>query len=96
MARPVLEAAGESNAPLVDTAALLDSWIPRIPGQPRFAAEMARVIGIYGERQVAEVPGLEVYLADGCHPNPLGHRILAEALADRVEASPSFERFLGR
>lgn len=96
MAAPVLAAARKEGVPLVHAAELLEDWIPRLPAEERLAGERARVLGAYGEDQVARYSELEVYLADGCHPNVVGHRLLAEELADRVEASPSFRRFLER
>ncbi|HXI02872.1 MAG TPA: GDSL-type esterase/lipase family protein [Candidatus Saccharimonadales bacterium] len=96
MAEPVDQAAEAERAPLVRTEDLLASWIPRVPRSTALSAPLARVISVYGKALVDEHPDLEVYLADGCHPNVVGHRILAEALADQVEASPSFRKFLHR
>lgn len=93
MSRPVVEAAAAEDAPILEAAPLLNARIPTVGRDPALAQARARVLTMYGPDLTAEHPDLEVYLADGCHPNPVGHRILGLALADLVEASPSFGRF---
>jgi lysophospholipase L1-like esterase len=93
MIPPVAEAAGEERVPFVETRALLRAHNEAVPRDERLRAARARVEGVYGRDLLAEHPDLAVYLTDGCHPNPVGHRILALELARRVEASASFKRF---
>ncbi|HEY3175092.1 MAG TPA: SGNH/GDSL hydrolase family protein [Candidatus Polarisedimenticolia bacterium] len=93
MSAPMREAASEKGVPLVDTEALLRASIDGIRRGERFGEELFYYRGLYGARMIEEFPWLAVYLTDECHPNVIGHRILAEALVPVVEATPSFERF---
>jgi len=95
MAEPIRSAAAGTATPLVDTESLLRSVIPEVAGGRFLAAEHARTLALYGEDLLAEHPELEVYLADFCHPNAVGHRVLAGALATAVEATPAFRRAAG-
>jgi lysophospholipase L1-like esterase len=90
MAAPIRAAAAAEGAPLINTGDLLREAIPSVAREGRMVEHRARVLATYGAALVAEHPGLEVYLSDGCHPNVVGQRLLAEALARAVEASPSF------
>ncbi len=85
MSEPVRSAAEAAEVPLLDTEALLRSAIPALAGGRLMERERGGTLARYGEALLAEHPDLEVYLADRCHPNPVGHRILARALADLVE-----------
>ncbi len=95
MVPPITEAAAAEGARLVETGALLRSRMAKVARDPSLGAARARVQAVYGLALMQEHPELEVYLADGCHPNPVGHRILGLALADQVEGSASFSRFAG-
>jgi len=85
MAEPLREAARRTGAPLLDSAALLRSSIPALASGALLPELRARAAGIYGADLLAQHPDLEVYLADGCHPNAAGQHILARALADEID-----------
>lgn len=85
MAEPLREAARRTGAPLLDTEALLRSSIPALAAGRLLPELRARTAGVYGLDLLAEHPDLEVYLADRCHPNAAGQRIIARELADRIE-----------
>lgn len=90
MAVPVLEAARASGAPLLDTASLLRSRAGS-PGQdPELVAARDRNLARYGGEMLQRYPELQVYLADRCHPNAAGHRIIAGELAALIERDPAF------
>jgi lysophospholipase L1-like esterase len=38
----------------------------------------------WGEAELARNPQWWAFLPDGCHPNAVGHALVAEALAERV------------
>jgi lysophospholipase L1-like esterase len=93
MADPLRAAARATGAPLLDTEDLLRGAIASrdtLPGDLR-----ARVRSLYGAQALEEHPDLEVYLSDRCHPNVIGQRLVAEALAGMVESAPSFRRAAG-
>jgi lysophospholipase L1-like esterase len=90
MADPIRRASRRTGARLLDTEALLESWVPRLESGEVLATARAGTLARYGERILAENPELEVYLSDGCHPNPVGQRILAMALAGMVEETAGF------
>jgi lysophospholipase L1-like esterase len=82
-----------TNVPFVDGTALLDAAIPRIEEAPRFAPDRKRLAAHWGEEALHEHPYWLAFLPDGCHPNPLGHRLVADALADAVvQALPEAPR----
>ena len=95
MADPVRAAARAAGAPLVDTGALLAAAIEDVAAGKVDPSGRARTVSTYREGALREHPDLEVYLADGCHPNPIGHRILARAVADAIESAPGFRRAAG-
>jgi lysophospholipase L1-like esterase len=53
-----------------------------------FAKEMATVRSIYGDESLARDSWLYV-TSDGCHPNPVGTNIIADALAAAVQSAVS-------
>jgi lysophospholipase L1-like esterase len=81
-AQVMTEVARETGTPHLDATALLDASLPVIAEQPGFAADRQRVAARYGASEVASNPRLLAFLPDGCHPNPLGHRLVADALAE--------------
>lgn len=88
MSEPIRAAAAATDVALLDTEALLRSAIPALAGGRFMERERGGTVARYGATLLAEHPDLEVYLTDRCHPNPVGHRILARALADLVERTP--------
>ncbi len=83
-ARVLAEVAAQTGTPHLDATALLDAAIPRVATEARFRAERASIQERYGADAVRAQPLLWTYLPDGCHPNPLGHRLVGQALAERV------------
>jgi len=95
MARPSREAAEATGTPLLDSEAVMRARIPDLQEGRLLAPERARVLALYGPDRLAAYPDLEVYLADRCHPNVVGHQLVADALAAEVERAPSFRRASG-
>lgn len=85
---PIRKAATTTGTPLLDTEELLERATPAIlaGSKPAFA----RYRELYGERLLGEFPHLAVYLGDHCHPNAIGHELIAEALAPMVEETTAF------
>ena len=81
------EVAHETGAPFLDATALLDAAVPMIANDARFAADRERISERYGAEPLAGHPRWLAFLPDRCHPNPLGHRLVADALAELVAAS---------
>jgi lysophospholipase L1-like esterase len=75
------EVASATGTPILDATALLDGAIARVASQPEFAAERQRIARRYGPRSLDDHPQLHVFLPDGCHPNALGHRRVADELS---------------
>lgn len=83
-ARLLSELAAESGAPFVDGMAQLVAAAPRVAQAPEFAEERRRLQDLYGAARLEREPLLHVLLPDGCHPNAVGHALVAEALAPVV------------
>ena len=81
------EVAHETGAPFLDATALLDGAVPLIASDARFAGDRERIGQRYGAGTLAIHPLWLVFLPDRCHPNPLGHRLVADTLAELVAAS---------
>ncbi|HET6372593.1 MAG TPA: GDSL-type esterase/lipase family protein [Candidatus Polarisedimenticolia bacterium] len=96
MSAPIRAAAAATGTPLVDSEPLLEAAVPDVAAGARYAQEFSRYKDLYGPQLLADYPWLAVYLTDQCHPNVVGHRLEAEALARLVEESPSFKKFIGR
>ena len=79
--------ARDTGTPYLDATKLVEDALPRIGSDPAFEADRAKVVARYGERAVAGNPRLLGFLPDLCHPNPVGHRLIAQALAPLVEAA---------
>ena len=77
--------AERTHTPLLDATALIDSSLGRIASGVQFQAARAALAQRYGDGTLRERPHLLGFLPDACHPNAIGHRIAAEALADWVE-----------
>jgi len=79
--------ARETGTPHLDATALVEAAIPRIAADPAFASDRARLARRYGAPLLQRKPYLLGFLPDGCHPNAVGHRLIAEALAQEVETA---------
>jgi lysophospholipase L1-like esterase len=88
LGEPIRRAAARTGRPILDTEALLEGAIPLVlaGGRPGFE----RYRSLYGEALLARFPHLAVYLGDHCHPNAIGHELIAEALAPMIEATGAF------
>jgi lysophospholipase L1-like esterase len=74
--------AKNSGALHLDATALLDATLPMIRTHERFAPWRAHVADLYGSDEVERHPRLLAFLPDYCHPNAVGHRLTADALAE--------------
>jgi len=92
MAAPMESAASQENVPLLKTSLLLAGAAGAVQSGAMSPPELGRVRSRYGDALLREFPWLAVYLADHCHPNTAGQRLLAEALAPLVEQTPSFRK----
>ena len=92
MAVPMQSAASEEHVPLLKTSLLLADAAGAVQSGALHPPEMAQVRARYGDALLREFPWLAMYLADHCHPNAAGQRLLAEALVPLVESAPSFRR----
>jgi lysophospholipase L1-like esterase len=77
--------ARETGVPHLDATALLDAAVPRIATEDGFDDARAALRKRYGESELVARPYLLAFLPDRCHPNALGHRLVADELA-RVAA----------
>ncbi len=94
MSVPIRAAALSSGTPLLDTQELLEGAVEDVQEGRRFAEEMAPYRALYGPAMLWDYPWLAVYLNDRCHPNRIGHRLIAEALVPMVEASRAYSDFV--
>jgi lysophospholipase L1-like esterase len=81
------DVARATGAPHVDATALLDGAIPTIAADPAHARDRERLAARWGADALAENPYWLAFLPDGCHPNAVGHRLAAEAVADALVAA---------
>ena len=77
-------AARDSGAPHLDATALLDATVPALQSDARFADWRAHQLDLYGPDEVESHPRLLAFLPDFCHPNAIGQRVVADALAEIV------------
>jgi len=96
MVEPNREAAARTGTPLLDTGELLGEALPDILAGRRYPDVFRWYAALYGPSGMADYPWLAVYLTDRCHPNVIGHGLIAERLATMVEEAPSFAAFLSR
>jgi len=89
-AQVMADVARETRAPHLDATALLDASVPVIAEQAEFAADRKRLAARYGASELADHPHWFAFLPDSCHPNPVGHRLVAAALAELL--APELEK----
>ncbi|MFQ5702076.1 MAG: SGNH/GDSL hydrolase family protein [Acidobacteriota bacterium] len=87
---PIHAAATRTGVPILNTENLLEASIAEVLGPGRFQETFKRYRDLYGDALVERFPWLAVYLGDHCHPNIIGHQLIAEALAPMIAATPSF------
>jgi lysophospholipase L1-like esterase len=90
-ARVMAEVARETGTPHLDAVRLLEEEIPVLAEDERFAAHREASRDRYGS-EIDANPLWLAFLPDRCHPNALGHELVADALADvvaRVVAEPN-------
>lgn len=83
-AQVMARVARETGTPHLDATALLETRVPEIATADRFRQHRAEMRDRYGGPELDANPGWLAFLPDACHPNALGHRLVAEALADVV------------
>ena len=76
--------AQQTGTPYLDATALVESALPRIAQDPELAPDRENLVRRYGAQKLASDPRLYGFLPDLCHPNAIGHRLIAEALAGIV------------
>jgi lysophospholipase L1-like esterase len=74
--------ARNSGVPHLDATGLLDATVPALQSEPRFADWRAHQLDLYGDGVLESHPRWLAFLPDACHPNALGHRLVADALAE--------------
>ena len=94
LGEPIRAAAARTGRPLLDTEALLEEAIPVVLAGEE--PEFERYRTLYGEALLAQFPYLAVYLGDHCHPNAIGHELIAEALVPMIEATSAFRDWRAR
>jgi lysophospholipase L1-like esterase len=82
--RTMREVALETGTPFLDAPELLHGAIRAIEHDPRWQDARERIDARYGAGATRRRPRWLAFLPDGCHPNPIGHELVAEALADLV------------
>jgi lysophospholipase L1-like esterase len=101
MSEPIREAAQETQVPILLSEQLFERALQEDAPARRFGDQLLQYKGLYGPL-ADKFPWLAVYLTDKCHPNIIGHEIIAEALVPMIEAVPRFgivaarERRLGQ
>ena len=90
MSQPIRAEAVSTGTPLLDTQELLEAAVEDVQAGRRYAEEMASYRALYGPAMLVDYPWLAVYLTDRCHPNRIGHRLIAEALVPMVEGSRAY------
>jgi lysophospholipase L1-like esterase len=84
VAEVVARVARETGTPYLDATALVERAVPQIAQDPTFAADRERLTQRYGAKALTANPALYGFLPDQCHPNGVGHRLIAEALCEIV------------
>jgi lysophospholipase L1-like esterase len=86
--RAMQKAAARSGAEFIDGVALLEAWIPRLQGDSVYSAQVAALKARVGDIRLRQQPLLYIS-TDGCHPNAIGHKIIAERLRQVIGDSLS-------
>lgn len=82
-AQLMADVARETGTPHLDAVRLLEKSLPMLLEDQRFAAHREASRERYGSELDAN-PIWLAFLPDRCHPNALGHQLVADALADIV------------
>lgn len=82
-ARVMAEVADATGTPHLDATRLLEEKVPALAADARFAAHREAMRERYGPELEAN-PIWLAFLPDRCHPNALGHQLVAESLAGVV------------
>jgi len=80
-AQVIASVAKNSGVPHLDATGMLDATVPALLGDPRFADWRAQQRERYGDELDAH-PNWLAFLPDTCHPNAIGHRLVADELAE--------------
>ena len=70
--------------PLVETLREFREAIRVIEGGSAYQEEKRRYAALYGDERLTQSSQLYMQLIDGCHPNALGHQLIAKAIADHI------------
>ena len=80
-AQVMASVAQNSGVPHLDATGMLDATVPALLVDPRFADWRAQQRERYGDDLDAH-PNWLAFLPDTCHPNAIGHRLVADELAE--------------
>jgi lysophospholipase L1-like esterase len=80
----IARAARDTATPYLDATALVERSVVQIAQAPAFALDREQLTQRYGASALAANPALYGFLPDGCHPNFVGHRLVADALSEIV------------
>jgi lysophospholipase L1-like esterase len=83
-AQVMADVARETGTPFLDAPALLEARRAEIAGDARWASHREALRERYGADELAAHAIWLTHLPDRCHPNALGHRLVAESLAGVV------------
>lgn len=80
-----IEVAREQNVPIITSKELFQSDPGQLRLNPEYAKLLESVEARFGADNIVRLGGKLYFTNDFLHPNPVGHRLIAEALAREME-----------